>query len=181
MSCLNSVGIIYNGKPYTTLHELARDFNIPLALVLKRLGSGCNFTEALAPVPQRSGYAKRVVYNGKDYPSQRKLCEDLGLHYRSLAVLLDTGSSLECAVEHLLSVKSKREYREKHGLVVRGTYISNDRKIDIAFPLVFDGRDYTNLADIGKHYKINYSTLRSRLSRGWTLEESVFGKKLVIG
>lgn len=186
--------VVYNGKEYKSLKELAKEYGINYSTFCHRIGRlGYSIDEALKLEDKRK--AKRVneieVF-GKKYANLKQLADDFGIDYKMFLYRINVvGLSIEKAIElgngrksHIevfgKKYNSLREvakefgvsyqslyYRKKNGLPIEDLISGAENSIDVF------GRKFKTLKDVAKAYGINYSTLCTRLRKGMSVEEAI--------
>lgn len=145
--------VSYKGKKYSSIKELCTEAGASYGLVVARLGRGWSLEQALdhEPAPIRKGTTSIAVeLEGKSYESISDLAVQLNIQPGTLRARLAKGMTVEQAAkgERKPILGNRRPY---HAL----------------------GKDWDSHAAFGRHFGLEYSTIRKRISRGWTLEQAV--------
>lgn len=148
-----SRSITYKGKEYSSIKILCAERRVGYSLVVGRLGRGWTLEQALGEhtAPIRKGTtSKAIEFDGKIYESVAELALFLGIDPSTFRARLYKGKTVEQAAQ------GERKP------------ILGNRKTFQAF-----GKEWESHAAFGRHFGINYSVVRRRIARGWTMEQAV--------
>lgn len=148
------LSIEFNGKVYKTKAELARDYNISPLVLIGRLNRGWTLEESLGGLVRPN----TVIYEGKEYPSLRSLCVEKGISESTVMYRLDKGYTLEQSLDPDFDIKFSKNKISK---------LIQSKKVTI------DGKEFKNLKEVAKYYGFKYTTIRSRLYRGCSIEQAI--------
>lgn len=90
-----------------------------------------------------------VEYSGVKYPSLKEFCRECNLDYNLISGRVLSGWSLEDAIN------KPRIYNNK------------------AKGFSYNGNEYSSISSFCKEHGLNYQFVRSRLKRGWSLEDAI--------
>lgn len=147
--------VTYEGKEYVSLKSLCKDLGlnhrkahylvktkgIPLEKVISALLT--DNTDSLLP--------NKHYYNGKGYPSLSLLCKDLGIHRQLVTKYVQSGLTLEEAVDKTVADKIKREGKT----------------------LTYRGKEYPSLYALCSSLDIGNPQVTRHMKSGLTLEEAI--------
>lgn len=133
--------IVYNGKEYNSVSELANDYSINANTLRSRLSKGISLDRAIS-----SARIDEVEYNGSTYRGIIDLCNKLDICYSTLTRKINSGKDLESSIEECLHLRDKDKYE-------------------------LYGKKYSSYASIAKDYGISRQLLSLKLKQGKTLEE----------
>lgn len=152
------------GVTYYRLSDVAKKFNIKYATLYKRYQRGKRGDDLVKRKEKkgRTPYAEKgkyhIVANGATYRSAKEACRIHNVQYRTYTTRRDRGYSIEQA----LGIQEKPRIRKEAKI---GGYTRNSS-------IIVNGVPYKNLAVACRATKQKYMTIRSRLLRGYTIEEA---------
>lgn len=146
--------IVFENKEYSSIKELSEAYNLKYGRVSSRLAAGHSLEYAMASDedPHRFG-KKPIEINGKMYVSKAEAARQLGY----------TRGKLEKRLEYLDDSKSTAKLTELKKI----KYHKKDRDLFV------EGRNFSSIMDLSRHYKIPESTIRFSLNRGESIEKAV--------
>lgn len=143
--------IEYNNM-FLTVEEWSYLYDLPVNLIKRRLANDWDIESALTS-PKERGFAKMFSYNGmhktlKEWAEYLKVSEDT-LRWRVLEYTKEEDKN------KIFTVGRVKTY---HGPMAKTYY--------------YDGENFT-VSELSKKYNISTSNIRSRLARGYTLDEAL--------
>lgn len=143
------------GVKYSCLGEMLNKYGITLKAYKKRSYRGWSLERTLTtPIKDTQVATECVDFNGKVFPSMKALCNEYGVSHASILYHTRRGKTTEEALKILLSPENFI-YQVKDHL----------------------GNSFSSKVEMAEHWKVNYDTFRDRIKRGWSLEESLTGKR----
>lgn len=144
--------ILYKGKEYESIVELAKKLNIKQYKIEYKLKEGKSVGEAVEEIENNEGRSwevKEIVYRGKTYKGVSALSREVGVGRNVINSRLDKGWSIEEAVETAVG------------------------KVRTTQHIVYKGKRYTSIKELADSKGIVYNRIRTRLKDGWSVEEAV--------
>ena len=182
-----------NGKVYTKIKDIAKDYYIDAYVLSKRLRRGFTLEQAVdEDFRFKYGYSemeKSVKYRGVTYKNLSALSSSKGVEYSKTKRFLEMGYSLEYALklESMLAIEfdgivysSKKELAEKHDInymlflrrLERGWSIERALGLEKR-NIEYKGKVYNTYKDLALDYNIRPNLLSSRLRDGMSIDEAV--------
>lgn len=146
------------------------------------------------------GKLKEIEYKGKKYSGVSVLAESVGMPARLLYTRLNSGWSVEAAVETPVSEQRLGRKLEHNGVVYKsvreladdigmsygtlrsrlqmGWSVQDAVERDVRkFGIEYDGKVYDSVAKLANSVGLDKSVVESRLRAGWTLDEAIHGRE----
>lgn len=157
-------GYYYNNKFYTSLKELAIEYNISSEAIRGALRRKLNIDEA---VESAKIYAeKKYEYRGETYNTVKEVAEKFSLNYHSFKYRVQNGWDLALAIE--TPIVTKNEVNKVTILTAEDILTIKD----IVDKYNIDTKKLT-INGLAKALNIAGKTIRSRLKNGCTLREAI--------
>ncbi|NJJ54182.1 hypothetical protein [Lactobacillus crispatus] len=137
--------VSFQGKHFTSLGALAREFNISSDLVRSRWQRGIRNPKELIEPTIASSTAKPIDWHGKKFPSQIDLFKYL--------------ATPECNWK-LIRTRWYKGIRDEKKLVAPAKFKSQSIKIS------YQGQNYKSLKDFARNFDISYSAVKGRWQKG---------------
>lgn len=141
--------VVYRGKTYRSLSELAQEKGVRLDNLSRRISKGMSVEEAVDSGISVTISGKKLEYNGKEYKSVVELAKVAQVGYGTLKARLLSGMSVEEAVE---TKKDSRKQAQK---------------------IEYMGKEYPSMKRLAEEVGIKYSVFYERVKRGMSVEEAV--------
>lgn len=147
-----SIEVSIKGKIFESVKAVARTFNVPYSTIQKYSKQyKISYEDAVDLVNARKHKAKDHL--GQTFKSLREMCKAHGVTYDQFFYRLNQGRSIaECLDPHI--------YRPR-----------NKNAVDHL------GNEFKSISEMCRHYGILKNTFSTRLSRGWSIKESLTGKE----
>jgi hypothetical protein len=163
--------VTVKGTRYPSILAAASAHGQPLEMVYSRLRRGWTIERSMSEPPLApGGHPHTVRFQGRSYESLDTAARALGLSPRLLRSMRTRGLSDEEAL-----ARARDRQRELSQVLERREIFKaqasecgiKEREIELR------GVRYATLAALAKAFAVRSITLRSRLRRGWTLEQAV--------
>ena len=94
---------------------------------------------------------KEVIIKGKKFNSIKDACKYYNLNYSTVYTrMVRKGYSIEDAIKDIINIE----------------ILPNNK------PVILKNKNFDSITAACKYYNLNYSTITSRLDRGWSIEEA---------
>lgn len=142
------------GNKYNSISEMCRAYGIKYNAFSNRIRSGYDLESALTKEvgKKRNSVGKTVVYRGKEYPSLQSLCNKHKVSCNTVRKRLELGWTMKDAITIPVSQKPR--------------YGSKGREVKDHL-----GNEYVTLKDMLNTYGMSVYLYRSRVNKGWSLEQ----------
>lgn len=201
---VSSTSIKFRGKVYKTYSDLAKDYGFSLSYLSSKLSKGISLEEAVNSYKGHEEFG--VDHLGNKFSSVEEMIKHWGISRRAYNKRRDKGWSLERILttpvretpeaKECVDFKGNvfpslqsmaKEYEVSHASILyhirKGktsaealkyllTEGKNKRKVTD-----HKGNSFSSTVKMAEHWKVNYDTFRDRIKRGWTLEETLTGKR----
>lgn len=179
------------GQEYPSMNAMAKVYGLTSATLQYRLSGGLTLEEALTK-PVEDFSVKDI--NGVEHKSMRAMALAHGINYKTFLGRKERGEELVKALSPEALYHKKEvsvaddqltidELCKKYH-IARTTYYSRianniplDKPNKIQPAVDHRGLEYPSITAICRHYKVNRATFQYRLDHGWTLRESLLGRK----
>lgn len=150
--------VTINGTTYFNERTMCEAFNISVSSYKKRRKKGMSLIEALT-TPKSNHPPKVIIYKGIKYKSLVEVANAFNVPVKLLYTrTTHLKWSLEKAIETPVFLKKAQPPKK----------------------LELNGVKYESLSELCSKLNLPFSTVQSRLERGWSLEDAVFVKPKVI-
>lgn len=140
--------VVYNGKEYRSLSELAKAVGVRNTTLAYRIKRGMSVEEAVGEPIEKKRVKGKVRVRGKVFESYTDVARHYGMNVTSIFRKLDSGMTLEEAVDSYS--ERKKEQR-----------------------IAYNGKTYKNLEIMARDLGISSRTLRDRLNKGLSVKEAI--------
>lgn len=159
----DSVQVIdHYGNKYSSIREMADAYGMKYHTLQGRLKKGWSVKDALTIPPKESRIQEWYDHLGNKYDNRKLMCEAYGISSDTFKSRLERGWTIEKALT--APITQADDVIQGH----RKPFSYNDNEC-----ADHKGIKYPNYAAMGRAYGINPSTLRSRLSKGWNIEDAL--------
>lgn len=142
------------GTEYSCIEEMLNSWNISRGSYEYRKSQGWSLKKILTTPVRTSPKAKECVdFNGKIFPSLPLMAKFYGINLTSLRNHMAEGETPAEALKNILESKSNNVVRDHVG------------------------NSFSSNVKMAEHWKVNYSTFKDRIKRGWNLEETLTCKR----
>lgn len=149
----NAKPVICNGITFKSVNALCKYYNIPRTTYKLRISQGLTPEEAIKVEPKKvKGFVKTKITDpwGKEFPSLAALCREYHVTKDLVRSRLDLGWTME-------------------------QILTNPEVIDPHKPCVGpDGKTYAGFKIMAEAFGLSESTLRGRLTQGYSLEDAIY-------
>lgn len=147
-----SMPVSVNGKCYESIRAVTRALKVPYSSILKyRKQYKISCAQAIELVIARNHKAKDHL--GQTFKSTLEMCRAHGVTYDQFLYRVNKG----CSIAECLNSHSNRT--------------RNTPAVD------HYGNAYKSISEMCRHYGVLKNTFSTRLSRGWSIRESLTGKR----
>ncbi|MDA8229072.1 MAG: hypothetical protein M0T74_15490, partial [Desulfitobacterium hafniense] len=193
---MNKRKVIYNGKEFESLKELAEQYGLSPKLLTGRLSEGWTLEKAIkTELGEVITNATPVTYQNVKYKSIKHMADTMNLPYWSLAYYLSKIKDIDNAVEQCRLNSSKAP------LILWGNQYDSLVEISMAFgvrysslvkelgdnkslqeavqyllsvePIEFEGRQYATITELCMDYKVQPVNVYKRLKQGMQLDQAL--------
>lgn len=184
LGALDVSPILFKGKNYRSVAEIARQHGIKRATLHQRINSyGMSLEDAINFEQDLT-----VEYKGVKYQSKRKLCETLGIAYQRLIGLINQGFSLEDSIDRICKTSicliCKKPFKQKTSL---NKYCSQQCKFEAQYErkrshlkpnpnkrsISYLGKSYESVSELSRVLGIPRSKLSKAINRYESVEKAV--------
>lgn len=186
--------VVFKGIEFECEDDLYKFYGVSRNTVSYRMKKkGMSFEEALT----HSGNittGQKVTINNKEFDSIAEACRFYDLNYNSVMKRINRGSSIEEAIltpvhtraildingvkyNNLDEISHKYNIpRNKLSNLIYNEGMSAEEAVGVLveeYIIVFEGKEFTSVAEVCNHYGVNKNMVYSRLSCGWSLVDAI--------
>lgn len=147
-----SIEVSIKGKIFESVKAVARTFNVSYPLLQKYSKQyKISYEDAVELLTAREHKAKDHL--GQSFKSLKEMCKAHGVTYYQFLYRINQGRSIaECLDPHICRPRSKSAVDHQ-------------------------GNKFKSISEMCRHYGVLKNTFSTRLSRGWSIKESLTGKE----
>lgn len=142
------------GNRYRILEDMLNYWGISFKAYKKRKERGWSLEKILTTPIKTTQTAHECDFDGKVFPSIILMAKEYGVSHTSILYHMKKGKTPAEALSYLLS-------NGRHARIVKDHL----------------GNSFSSKVKMSEHWGVNYDTFRDRIKRGWSLEESLTGKR----
>jgi len=141
--------IVFEGNSYSSISALCRAKKVSHGTFRKRKNKGWSIEECVYGRKKDRKNTKPIEFRGIIYPSYRDLCKKYNVEYAKFVSRKNVG---KWSIEECIFGRNEGS-------------------------ILFEDKRYKSFADLCRDKNVKYQTFKQRMKNGYSLEESIYGKR----